>query len=179
MPLPLVILTAVVAVTPVPARIPGVPLPPDALFESELTRVATERARLEMKTVLSQLERDGSRSSAVKNEIKVKLARLKVAVYTTPRSLDETVSHYEKLIERALFVFGERNLLVDLLEAARAGGFEVAPKSQEAWAGKTIRSARWGRDDGAVEIDVEDHLIDPRDGKVTKKTVVLVTSLAE
>jgi hypothetical protein len=29
-----------------------------------------------------------------------------------------------------------------------------------------------------VQISVEDYLIDPRDGKVTKKTVVLVSSFA-
>jgi hypothetical protein len=179
MPLALLALSAVLAAAPASAPIAGVPLPPDAVFETELTRVATDRARLEMKSVLAQLDRDGSQSQEAKNDLKQKLSRLKIAVYTTPRTLDETVAAYEKKLENASFLSGERNLLADLIEVAKAGGFSVTPEAQKAWTGKTIRSVRWGRGDGAVEIDIEDHLIDPRDGKVSKKTVVLITSVAE
>ncbi|MEO6324717.1 MAG: hypothetical protein ABIT01_06645 [Thermoanaerobaculia bacterium] len=181
MPLAYFALAAVAAAAPAsaPAPIAGVPLPPDPVFETELTRVATERARLELKGVLAQLEGDRSQSVQAKTEMKQKLSRLKIAVYTTPRSLDETVAVYEKKIEKATFLFGERNLLADLLDVARAGGFSVTPEAQKAWTGKTVRSARWGREDGAVEIDVEDHLIDPRNGQVAKKTVVLITSIGE
>ena len=51
------------------------------------------------------------------------------------------------------------------------------PRKWGARAGKLGRTARWTKDDDTLQVVVEDHLIDPRDGKVSETTVVLVTSL--
>jgi hypothetical protein len=157
--------------------IPGVPNPPDGVFEEAITKVATERATQEMKAALEKLDKDGSIPEAQKREIKGKLVHLKVAVFTTPKSLDEIVAFYEKEIQPAQFNFGERDILGDAHDLAAASGFKMDPEVEKAWMGKRGRTARWGREDRDLEIDVEDTLIDPRDGKITKKTVVLVTYL--
>lgn len=153
----------------------GVPVPPEAVFEPELTKAAAARAQVESKAALARLDRETSISPKEKSEIRRKIESLRVAVYTTPKTIDDTVAFYERSIDAANFLFGERSLLDDATELARAGGFVLAAATTEAWAGKRGRSARWSRDDGTLEIDVEDHLVDPRDGTIRKKTVVLVT----
>ncbi len=56
-------------------------------------------------------------------------------------------------------------------------GLAVDPEVEKKWTGKSGKTARFTREDGTLQVVVEDHLIDPRDGKVTPMTVVLVTSL--
>ena len=155
----------------------SVPPPPGGTYEEAITKVVTARAQKEMKALVAELEKDPSQPSAFKAEVKRKLARLKVAVYTTPKSFEETVAFYEASPLRPFFLKGDRDLLADLRENAEALGASVDPAAEKAWAGKAGRTARWTRDDNGLQITVEDHLIDPRDGSVTKKTVVLVTSL--
>ncbi len=159
-----------------PAPVKGVPPPPGGRFEPEITRVVSERAKIEMQGLLAELERM-SQPAETKAEIRRRLARLKIAVYTTPNSWTETVDFYEGPPMRVLFLKGERNLLADLQDYARAAGLAVDPAVEKAWVGKSGKTARWTKDDDTLQIVVEDHLIDPRDGKVTATTVVLVTSL--
>ena len=78
---------------------------------------------------------------------------------------------------RIVFLKGDRDILGDLRDYARAAGIAVDATAEKAWAGKWGKTARWTKEDESVQIVVEDHLIDPRDGKVTPTTVVLVTSL--
>jgi hypothetical protein len=132
-----------------------------------------------MKEVLGQLERDTTRSASEKAELRKRIAALKIAVYTTPRTLDETVGFYERTTQDASFIFAQRSLLNDLHELARTSGLAFDSSLEKTWAGATGRSARWSRQDGSTEIDIDDHLIDPRDGTITKKTVVLVTTLGK
>ena len=160
-----------------PPTIPGVPQPPEGVFEEAITKVATDRAKEEMKAALEKLEKDGTIPEAQKREIKGKLVHLKVAVFTTPKTLDEIVAFYEKEIAAAQFNFGERDVLGDAHDLAAASGFKLDPDVERAWVGKRGRTARWSREDRSLEIDVEDTLIDPRDGKISKKTVVLMTYL--
>ena len=165
------------AAGPPPPAIPGVPPPPEGVFEEAITKTATERATQEMKAALERLDKDSTIPEAQKREIKGKLVHLKIAVFTTPKTLDEIVAFYEKEIAAAQFNFGERDVLGDARDLATASGFKLDPQTESAWVGKRGRTARWGREDRNLEIDVEDTLIDPRDGKITKKTVVLVTYL--
>src|SRR5262249_52318849 len=118
-----------------------------------------------------------SRSRAEKEELKKRMSRLKIAVFTSPRGLDELVTFYEKEIPQARFVFAQRNLQSDLQEGIRTGAIKADPKTPKKLAGQRGRSARWLGEDGSIEIDIEDTLIDPRNGKVTRKTVVLATGL--
>ncbi len=161
-----------------PAPVKGVPPPPGGRFEAEMTKVVSDRAKVEMRAFLAELERAAQPASA-KAELKRRLSRLKVAVYTTPRSWEETVAFYEGPAMWIVFLKGERDVLGDLREYAREAGIAVDPSVEKAWAGKFGQTARWTKDDETVQIVVEDHLIDPRDGKVTPTTVVLVTSLGE
>lgn len=155
---------------------PGIPAPPEGVYEAELTKAANARAQVEIKGALAQLERDTSIPPAQKKEIRRKIERLRVAVYTTPKTLDETVAFYERQIPSANFLFGDRNLLDDAADIARSGGFELPAPITAEWGGKRGRSARWSQTDGSAEIDVEDHLIDPRDATIRKRTVVLLSS---
>ena len=61
----------------------------------------------------------------------------------------------------------------------KSGAIQANAAAVAKAAGRRGRSARWNRADGALEIDVEDRLIDPRSGAILEKTVVLVTSLGE
>jgi len=155
--------------------IPGVPAPPESVLETEMTKAATERASAELKTALVELEKDASIPDGTKREIKAKIARLKIAVFTTEKSLDDTVSFYEKEVAGAGFLVGDRDVLDDAKELAAARNLHLDPDVERAWMGKRGRYARWSRSDKSLEIDVEDTLIDPRDAKISKKTVVLVT----
>ena len=175
MALPLALLLAGPPASPVPA----VPMPPGGSVDAELTGVYAARAAAEMRSALAQLERDSSRSRAEKDDLKKRISKLKIAVLTSTSSLDEVVAFYEKEIPRARFIFGERDLMSDLNEGIRSGAIKGDPEAARKLAGQRGRSARWNREDGRLEIDIEDTLIDPRDGKVTRKTIVLVTSLAD
>lgn len=157
----------------------GVPAPPDGAIDAALTKEAGDRAAAEMKSALAQLDQDPSRPASVKAELKRKIANMKVVVYTTPKSLDESVAFYEQKISTATFLFGERNLLSDADEIAKSGGFRLDDATAKEWTGKFGRSARWSRPDGSAEIDIEDHLVDPKTGKISKKTIVMVTALGE
>lgn len=159
-----------------PSPVKGVPPPPGGLFETEITKVVSDRARVEMQGLLAELERM-SQPAETKAEIRRRLAGLKVAVYTTPKSWDETVAFYEGPAMKVVFLKGQRDVLADLQDYARSAGIAVDPGVEKAWAGKSALTARWTKDDETLQIVVEDHLIDPRDGKVTPKTVVLVTKL--
>ena len=159
-----------------PSPVKGVPPPPGGTFETEITKVVSDRAKVEMQGILAELERM-SQPAETKAEIKRRLAGLKVAVYTTPKSWDETVAFYEGPAMKVVFLKGERDILADLRDYARSAGIAVDPAVEKAWTGKSGRTARWTKDDETLQIVVEDHLIDPRDGKVTPKTVVLVTKL--
>lgn len=159
-----------------PSPVKGVPPPPGGVFETEITKVVSDHAKVEMQGLLAELERM-SQPAETKAEIKRRLAGLKVAVYTTPRSWDETVAFYEGPAMKVVFLKGSRDILADLQDYARSAGIAVDPAVEKAWTGKSGLTARWTRDDETLQIVVEDHLIDPRDGKVTPKTVVLVTKL--
>jgi hypothetical protein len=129
-----------------------------------------------MKDALALLEKDATRSSAEKAEVKHRISQLKIAVYTTSKSIDAVVTEYERVLTTSEFVFGERGLLEDLIELSRAGAFTIDAGTEKEWRGKRGRSARWHKLDGTIGIDIEDHLIDPRTGKITKKTVVMISS---
>ena len=159
-----------------PSPVKGVPPPPGGAFEAEITKVVSEHAKVEMQGILAELERM-SQPAETKAEIKRRLAGLKVAVYTTSKSWDETVAYYEGPAMKVVFLKGERDILADLRDYARSAGIAVDPAVEKAWTGKSGRTARWTKDDETLQIVVEDHLIDPRDGKVAPKTVVLVTKL--
>ena len=159
-----------------PAPVKGVPPPPGGKYEAEMTKVVSDRAKVEMQALLAQLEQ-AAQPPETKKEIRRRLAGLKVAVYTTAKSWDDTVAFYEGPAMRIVFLKGDRDILGDLRDYARAAGIAVDATAEKAWAGKWGKTARWTKEDESVQIVVEDHLIDPRDGKVTPTTVVLVTSL--
>ena len=170
----LALLTLLRLADPAPAT--GVPPPPGGRFEAEMTKVVLEKAKVEMKSVLDDLERT-ARPPEAKAEIRRRLARLSLAVYTTPAGWEETVAYYEGAPMRLTFLKGERDILADLREWARTAGLDVEPSVAKALSGKLGKTARWTKDDDTLQVVVEDHLIDPRDGKVSETTVVLVTSL--
>ena len=89
-----------------------------------------------MQGLLAELERM-SQPAETKAEIKRRLAGLKIAVYTTPKSWDETVAFYEGPPMRVLFLKGERDILADLQDYARSAGIAVDPAVEKAWAGKS------------------------------------------
>ncbi len=159
-----------------PAPVKGIPPPPGGRFEPEMTKVVSDRAKVEMQAVLTELERSAQPPEA-KAEIRRRLSGLRLAVYTTPRGWEETVAFYEGAPMQLVFLKGERDILGDLREWARSAGLGVDASAEKAWAGKLGRTARWTKDDETLQVVVEDHLIDPRDGKVSETTVVLVTSL--
>lgn len=162
--------------TAVPSPIPGVPLPPNGTVDAELTRLRTQQADAERKQALARLDAEPRLSKKERAEIRGKLATMRVAVMTTAVSIDEVAAFYEQTVPRSEFLFGVRDLSADLEEGIRAGAIKAGPEQVREAAGKQGRSARWTRDADVLSIAIEDHLIDPRDGKITKKTVVLVTS---
>jgi hypothetical protein len=159
-----------------PAPVKNVPPPPGGKFEAEMTKVVSDRAKVEMQGFLAQLERT-SQPAEQKALVKRRLAGLKVAVYTTPKGWEETVAFYEGPPMRVFFLKGERDILADLREFARMSGLSPDPEAEKKWVGKSGKTARWTKEDDTLQVVVEDHLIDPRDGRVTATTVVLVTSL--
>jgi hypothetical protein len=169
---------ALVLAAPV-SPIPGIPFPLGGEIDPVLTRVFTDRAAAETRNALAQLDADKSRSAAEKAEIRKRLGKLRIAVFTTSRSVDEVVAAYEKEVPEARFIFAERNLQADLIDGMKSGAIQANAAAVAKAAGRRARSARWNRADGALEIDVEDSLIDPRSGVIVEKTVVLVTSLGD
>ena len=117
------------------ADVKGVPPPPGGRFEAEMTKVVSDRAKVEMRSLLAELERT-AQPSATKEEIKRRIARLKIVVYTTPKSFDETVAFYEAPPMSVLFLKGERDILADLRDWARSAGIAVDPAVEKAWVGK-------------------------------------------
>lgn len=169
---------AVLLAAPV-SPIPGVPFPPGGEIDPVFTQVFTDRAAAETRHAMARLDADTSRSAAEKAELKKRLSKLRIAVFTTRRSVDETVAAYERQLPESRFIFAERNLEADLRDGIKSGAIQADAAAVAKAAGQRGRSARWNRADGALEIDVEDRLIDPRTGAILAKTVVLVTSLGE
>jgi hypothetical protein len=159
--------------------ISGVPLPPDGAVDQVFTDIYASRAAAETRSALAQLDADASRSSAEKKEIKKRLEKLKIVVLTTPRSLDEAVAYYEREVKGAQFIFAVRSLEADLRDGIKSGAIRGDESAVAKAAGQRGRSARWNRADGALEIAIEDHILDPRNGAIVTKTVVLVTSLGD
>jgi hypothetical protein len=159
--------------------IPGVPFPPGGEIDPVLTQVFTDRAAVETRQALASLDADTSRTAAEKAELKKRLGKLKIAVFTTAKSLDESVAAYERQIPQSRFIFAERNLEADLRDGMKSGAIQAGAAAVAKAAGQRGRSARWSRVDGALEIDIEDHFIDPRTGAILAKTIVLVTSLGD
>lgn len=159
--------------------IPGVPFPPGGEIDPVFTQVFTDRAAAETRSAIARLDADTSRSAAEKAELKKRLGKLKIAVFTTAKSVDETVAAYERQIPQSRFIFAARNLEADLRDGIASGAIQADAAAVAKAAGRMGRSARWNRADGALEIDVEDHLIDPRTGAILARTVVLVTSLGD
>ncbi len=156
---------------------PAAPAPPGGTLDKGLTQAASDRLKAEMKAALAELDRDSSRPEGVKRLIRDRMSRLRVFVYTSSASLEDVVTFYEKNVPDARFSFGRRNLLFDAAETAQAGGFTLKDGVAREWEGKPGVSARWHREDNALAIEVEDHLVDPRDGSITKKTVVMVSAV--
>lgn len=169
---------ALVLAAPV-SPIPGVPFPPGGEIDPVFTQVFTDRAAAETRHAMTRLDADTSRSAAEKAELKKRLSKLRIAVFTTAKSVDETVAAYERQLPQSRFVFAERNLEADLRDGIKSGAIQADAAAVAKAAGQRGRSARWNRADGALEIDIEDHLIDPRTGAILGKTVVLVTSLGD
>jgi hypothetical protein len=173
-----VLVLALVLAAPV-SPIPGIPFPPGGEIDAVLTQVFTDRAAVETRSAIARLDADTSRSAGEKAELKKRLGKLRIAVFTTAKSVDEAVAAYEKQLPEARFIFAERNLEADLLDGMKSGAIQANAAAVAKAAGRRGRSARWNRADGALEIDVEDRLIDPRSGAILEKTVVLVTSLGD
>jgi hypothetical protein len=159
--------------------IAGIPLPPDGAVDQVFTEIYANRAAAETKSALAQLDADATRSSAEKKEIRKRLEKLKVVVLTTPKTLDDAVAFYEREVKGARFIFAVRNLEVDLRDGMKSGAIQGDVSAVAKAAGQRGRSARWNRADGALEIAIEDHILDPRTGAIVTKTVILVTSLGD
>ena len=159
--------------------IAGVPLPPDGAVDQVFTEIFANRAAAETKAALARLDADTSRSAAEKAELRKRLGELRIAVFTTPKSVDEAVAFYEREVKGARFIFAVRNLEADLLDGMKSGAIRADSTAVAKAAGRRGRSARWNREEGALEIDIEDSLLDPRSGAILEKTVVLVTSLGD
>ena len=169
---------ALVLAAPV-SPIPGVPFPPGGEIDPVLTQVFTDRAAAETRQALARLDADKSRTAAEKAELKTRLGKLKIAVFTTSKSVDESVAAYERQLPQSRFIFAERNLEADIRDGIKSGAIQADAAAVAKAVGQRGRSARWNRADGALEIDIEDRLIDPRTGAIVVKTIVLVTSLAD
>jgi hypothetical protein len=163
----------------VPSPIAGVPLPPEGAVDPDLTRVRKQQADAERQQALAQLDVDRSLSGKEKAALRGKLLQMTVIVMTTARPLEEVAAFYEQTVPRAEFVFGVRDLKADLEEAIRAGAIHAGPEQVRAAAGKTGRSARWTREAERLSIAIEEKFLDPRDGRIVAKTVVLVTSFGD
>jgi hypothetical protein len=163
----------------VPSPIAGVPLPPGGAVDADLTRLRMQQANAERQQAYERLETDRSLSAKEKAVIRGKLALMKVAVMTTSLPIDEVAAFYERTVPRAEFLFGVRDLAADLDEGIRSGAIKADPARLREAAGQQGRSARWTREAERLSIAIEDHLIDPRDGRIIKKTVVLVTSFED
>jgi hypothetical protein len=163
----------------VASPIAGVPLPPDGAVDQVFTEIYSNRAAAETKAALLQLDADTTRSSSQKREIRKRLERLRVVVLTTPKTLDEAVAFYEREVKGARFTFAVRNLEADLKDGMQSGAIKGDPSAVAKAAGQRSRSARWNRADDALEIAIEDRLLDPRTGEILAKTIVLVTSLGD
>lgn len=160
----------------VPSPIAGVPLPPGGAVDTDLTNVRKKQADAERQQALAQLDADGSLPAKEKAAIKGRLLQMKVVVMTTALPLEEVAAFYERTVPRAEFAFGVRDLQADLKEAIRAGAIHAGPEQLRDAAGKMGRSARWTREAERLSIAIEDGFLDPRDGRIVPKTVVLVTS---
>jgi hypothetical protein len=169
---------ALVLAAPV-SPIPGIPFPPGGEIDPVLTQVFTDRAAAETRSAIARLDADTSRSAAEKAELRKSLGKLRIEVFTTPKSLDEAVAFYEREVKGARFIFAVRNLEADLLDGMKSGAIQANAAAVAKAAGRQGRSARWNRAEKALEIDIEDRLIDPRSGAILEKTVVLVTSLGD
>lgn len=157
------------------AGLASIPTPPQGVLDNELTKAANERLAVETRSFLKELDKD-PRPAAEKDEIRRKLSRVKIQVFTSLKSIDDAAAFYAGKIDGAAFLFAERQLLPDAQEVASSLGLKLDLATEKQWAGKTGRSARWRRDDGSLEIDLEEHLIDPRTAQISKKTVVMITS---
>ena len=169
---------ALVLAAPV-SPIPGVPFPPGGEIDPVLTQVFTDRAAAETRQAVARLDADKSRTAAEKAELKTRLGKLKIAVFTTSKSVDESVAAYERQLPQSRFIFAERDLEADIRDGIKSGAIQADAAAVAKAVGQRGRSARWNRADGALEIDIEDRLIDPRTGAIVVKTIVLVTSLAD
>lgn len=176
--MPIALALALVLAAPA-SPIPGVPFPPGGEIDPVLTQVLTDRAAPETKEAMARLDADTSRTAAEKAELKKRLLNLKIAVFTTPKSVDECVAAYERQLPQSRFIFAERNLEADLREGIKSGAIQGNAAAIAKAVGQRGRSARWNRADGAFEIDIEDHFIDPRTGVILVKTIVAVTSLGD
>jgi hypothetical protein len=132
-----------------------------------------------MKRLLVELEKDTTQPDSVKKQIRGKLSHLKIAVWVTPSKIEEVTGFYAKNIAGVSFLFGERNVLGDVIDLSKEKGFPIPVEVERAYRDKSMRYARWTSTDETVQIAVEDHLIDPRNGKVTQQTVVMVTSVGK
>jgi len=175
----LVALVLALALAGPASPIPGVPFPPGGEIDPVLTQVLIDRAAVETKEAMARLDADTSRTAAEKAELKKRLQKLRIAVFTTPRSVDESVAAYERQIPQSRFIFAERNLEADVRDGIKSGAIHGDEAAIAKAAGQRGRSARWNRPDGGLEIDIEDHFIDPRTGAILVKTIVLVTSLGD
>ncbi|MFI5119987.1 MAG: hypothetical protein ACHQM4_06210 [Thermoanaerobaculia bacterium] len=176
--MPIALALALVLAAPV-SPIPGVPFPPGGEIDPVLTQVLVDRAAVETRQAAARLDADKSRSAAEKAELKKRLGNLRIVVFTTPKSVDETVAAYERQLPQSRFIFAERNLEADLRDGIKSGAIQAEASAVAKATGQRGRSARWNREDGALEIDIEDHFIDPRNGAILAKTIVLVTSLGD
>ena len=88
------------------------------------TEIFADRAAVETKAALTQLDADSSRPSSEKKEIRKRLERLKIVVFTTPKNLDETVAFYEREVKGARFIFAVRNLEADLRDGIKSGAIK-------------------------------------------------------
>ncbi len=66
------------------APVKDVPPPPGGRFEAEMTKVVSDRAKVEMQGLLAQLEQT-AQPAEKKALFKRRLAGLKVTIYTTPK----------------------------------------------------------------------------------------------
>ena len=90
---------ALVLAAPV-SPIPGIPFPPGGEIDAVLTQVFTDRAAVETRNAIARLEADTSRSAGEKAELKKRLGKLRIAVFTTAKSVDEAVAAYESSSRR-------------------------------------------------------------------------------
>ena len=128
------------------------------------------------------LEHEAAHTRAVNEVVDRFIEQQKFNLQRGMASLKETPAPNEE-IAKARWETGLRAIVAaakqQLLEGIRSGAINGDPELAKKFSGQRGRSARWHAEDGRLEIDMEDTLIDPRDGKVAKKTVVLATSLGD